>query len=90
MAETAGVRLKLDSVIDLPFERNELDFKMSLSGEWLNSINNFLDVDLPPNGPYELGGRFQLKENGYHLTDLTVRVNESLITGKMRVLSPAK
>jgi uncharacterized protein involved in outer membrane biogenesis len=83
MAEAAGVRLKLDSIIDLPFERNEVDFKMSLSGERLNSINNFLEIDLPPYGPYELGGRFQLKKNGYYLTDLIARVNQSHITGKM-------
>ena len=90
MAETAGVRLKLDSVIDLPFERNELDFKMLLSGERLNSINNFLEVDLPPYGPYELGGRFQLKDNGYYLTDLTVRVNQSHMTGKMSLDTVAR
>jgi hypothetical protein len=41
MAETAGVRLKLDSVIDLPFEQKKLDFKMSLSRERLNNINKF-------------------------------------------------
>jgi hypothetical protein len=63
MAETAGVRLKLDSVIDLPFEQKKLDFKMSLSRERLNNINKFLEVDLPPYGPYELGGRFQLHDN---------------------------
>ena len=83
IAETSGVRLKLDSIIDLPFERSEVDFKMSLSGDRLNSISNFLEVDLPPYGPYELGGRFQLKENGYYLTDLTVRVNQSHMTGNM-------
>jgi uncharacterized protein involved in outer membrane biogenesis len=90
MAETAGLRLKLDSIFDLPFERNEVDFKMSLSGERLNSINNFLEVDLPPFGPYELGGRFQLKENGYSLTDLTVRVNQSHMTGKMSLDTVAR
>jgi uncharacterized protein involved in outer membrane biogenesis len=83
LAETAGIRLKLDSVIDLPFEQKKLDFKMALSGERLSSINNFLEVDLPPYGPYELGGRFQLKENGYYLTDLAVRVNQSQMTGRM-------
>jgi uncharacterized protein involved in outer membrane biogenesis len=83
MAETAGVRLKLDSLIELPFEQKKIDFKMSLSGERLNSINNFLEIDLPPYGPYELGGRFQLKQNGYYLTDLTMRVNQSHMTGKM-------
>jgi uncharacterized protein involved in outer membrane biogenesis len=83
IAETAGVQLKLDSVIDLPFEPNKVDFKMSLSGEQLDSINNFLEVDLPPYGPYEVGGRFKRIKNGYYLTDLAVRVNQSHMTGEM-------
>jgi uncharacterized protein involved in outer membrane biogenesis len=73
----------LSSVVDLPLEQKELDFKMLLSGERLNSINTFLEVDLPPYGPYELGGRFQLKETGYYLSDLNVRVNQSHLTGTM-------
>jgi hypothetical protein len=83
LAEAAGVKLELSSVVDLPIEHQELDFKMLLSGERLNSINSFLEVDLPPYGPYELGGRFQLKKTGYYLSDLNVRVNQSHMTGKM-------
>jgi uncharacterized protein involved in outer membrane biogenesis len=83
LAEAAGVKLELSSVVDLPLEYKELDFKMLLSGERLNSINTFLEVDLPPYGPYELGGRFQLKETGYYLSDLNVRVNQSHLTGTM-------
>jgi len=83
LAEAAGVKLELSSVVDLPLEHKELDFKMLLSGERLNSINTFLEVDLPPYGPYELGGRFQLKETGYYLSDLNVRVNQSHLTGTM-------
>ena len=75
--------MKLDSVFDLPFEPNKVDFKMSLSGERLDSINHFMGINLPPYGPYELGGRFQLKKNGYYLTDLAVRVNQSHMTGEM-------
>jgi uncharacterized protein involved in outer membrane biogenesis len=90
MAETAGVKLKLDSVIDLPFETNKVDFKMSLSGERLDSINNFLEVDLPPYGPYELGGQFKQTKNGYYLTDLAVRVNQSHMTGEMSLDTVAR
>jgi uncharacterized protein involved in outer membrane biogenesis len=90
IAETAGVQLKLDSVFDLPFEPNKVDFKMSLSGERLDSINHFMGVNLPPYGPYELGGRFQLKKNGYYLTDLAVRVNQSHMTGEMSLDTVAR
>ncbi len=83
LAEAAGVKLKMSSRVELPLAQQNLDFKMLLSGERLNSINSFLEVDLPPYGPYELGGRFQLKESGYYLSDLNVRVNQSHMTGKM-------
>lgn len=90
MAETAGVQLKLESFIDLPFEPDKVDFKISLSGDRLDSINNFLEVDLPPYGPYEIGGRFQIKKNGYYLTDLAVRVNQSHMTGEMSLDTVAR
>jgi uncharacterized protein involved in outer membrane biogenesis len=83
LAEAAGVTLKMSSRVELPIEHQELDFKILLSGERLNSINSFLEVDLPPYGPYELGGRFQLKKSGYYLSDLKARVNQSHMTGKM-------
>jgi uncharacterized protein involved in outer membrane biogenesis len=86
LAEAAGVKLELSSLVDLPLGQNELDFKMLLSGERLDSINNFLEIDLPPYGPYELGGRFQLKQDGYYLSDLNARVNQSHMTGKMSPL----
>ena len=83
VSEAAGVKLKLTSRVELPLAQQDLDFKMSLSGKRLNSINSFLEVDLPPYGPYELGGRFQIKRDGYYLSDLKVRVNKSHMTGKM-------
>jgi hypothetical protein len=54
---------------------------MSLSGERLDSVNKFLDMDLPPFGPYALEGRFDQKESGYYLSDLNVRVSNSEMIG---------
>ncbi|MGD8887932.1 MAG: AsmA family protein [Desulfobacterales bacterium] len=90
VAEAAGVELELSSLVDLPLDQNELDFKMLLRGERLNSINSFLGVDLPPYGPYKLGGRFQVKKNGYSLSDLSVNVNQSHMTGKMSLATKVK
>jgi len=82
-AGAAGVKLELSSGVDLPITQKEINFKMLLSGERLDSINTFLGVDLPPYGPYQLGGRFRVNENGYYLSDLNVSVNQSYMTGKM-------
>ena len=83
LAEAAGVKLELSTAVDLPIENRDVEFTMLLSGDRLNSINSFAEVDLPPYGPYELGGRFLLKQTGYYLNDLKVRVNQSRMTGKM-------
>jgi uncharacterized protein involved in outer membrane biogenesis len=83
LAEALGVKLELSSRVTLPLEPQKLNFKMLLSGERLSSINNFLGIDLPPYGPYELGGRFQLGHDGYDLSGLNVRVNQSHMTGNM-------
>ncbi|CAB1075391.1 hypothetical protein JY97_09555 [Alkalispirochaeta odontotermitis] len=89
-AEAAGVKLELSSQVELPLEPQKLAFKMLLAGERLSSINNFLKIDLPPYGPYELGGQFQLKKDGYYLSDLNVRVNQSHMTGNMGFNTVAK
>jgi uncharacterized protein involved in outer membrane biogenesis len=80
----------LSSRVELPLQQQKWDFKMLLSGERLNSINNFLEIDLPPYGPYELGGRFQLKPDGYYLSDIKARVNQSHMTGKMSLNTVAR
>jgi uncharacterized protein involved in outer membrane biogenesis len=90
LAEAAGVKLELSSRVQLPLEPQKLNFKMLLKGERLNSINNFLEIDLPPYGPYELGGRFQLRQDGYYLSDLNVRVNQSHMTGNMGLNTVAR
>ena len=90
LTEAAGVKLKLSTTVDLPIEKQEVEFNMSLSGERLDSINSFAEVDLPPYGPYELGGRFLLKNTGYYLNDLKVRVNQSHMTGKMSLVTQKK
>jgi uncharacterized protein involved in outer membrane biogenesis len=90
LGEAAGVKLEMSASVELPLDPHKVDFKMLLSGERISSINNFLEIDLPPYGPYELGGRFQLKRDGYHLSDLNVRVNQSQLTGKMSFKTAAK
>jgi uncharacterized protein involved in outer membrane biogenesis len=89
-AEAAGVKLEMSAQVELPLDPQNVDFRMLLSGERISSINNFLEIDLPPYGPYELGGRFQVKRDGYHLSDLNVRVNQSQLTGTMSFKTAAK
>jgi len=86
----APLAVLADSKVQLPLEPQKLDFKMVLSGKRLDSINNFLEIDLPPYGPYKLGGRFQIKQDGYYLSDLNARVNQSHMTGNMSLNTVAR
>ena len=90
LGEAAGVKLEMSSQVELPLDPHKIDFRMLLSGERLDSINNFLEIDLPPYGPYQLGGRFQLKRDGYYLSDLNARVKQSQLTGTMSFKTAAK
>ena len=90
LAEAVGVKLEMSAQVELPLDPQKIDFRMLLSGERISSINNFLEIDLPPYGPYELGGRFQVKRDGYYLSDLNVRVNQSQLTGAMSFKTAAK
>jgi hypothetical protein len=90
VAEAAGVKLEMNSRVELPLDPRQMGFNMRLSGERISSINNFLGIDLPPYGPYELGGRFQIKPDGYYLSELNVRVNQSHLTGAMSFNTAAK
>ncbi len=90
LAEAAGVKLEMSARVELPLDPHKIDFRTLLSGERISSINNILEIDLPPYGPYELGGRFQVKRDGYHLSDLNVRVNQSQLTGAMSFNTAAK
>jgi uncharacterized protein involved in outer membrane biogenesis len=80
--EGIGVNIGLRSTVTLPIDRRtDQTLSLSLSGERLDSVNKFLDMDLPPFGPYALEGRFDQKESGYYLSDLNVRVSNSEMIG---------
>jgi uncharacterized protein involved in outer membrane biogenesis len=81
--EAAEARLGLSGNLPLPVSQRALNLEMSLEGERLDSLNELLEIELPALGPYTFGGRFRLRDEGYRLSDLEVRVGESLLTGTL-------
>ena len=47
----------------------------------MNSLDDLLDVSLPPIEPYSMGGRFTMDEKGYRISDFDIRVGQSDLTG---------
>jgi uncharacterized protein involved in outer membrane biogenesis len=84
-ANAAGARLTLTSAVDLPLNERDQAFELACSGENLASLDELLAVSLPPIGPYLLKGQFFLEESGYRLSNFRVAVNQSDLTGEMRL-----
>ncbi len=81
--EAAGTQLELTGAAAVPISRSLLNFKLSVKGENLSSLDELLKVSLPPLGPYSLAGQFSMSENGYRVSDLDVRVRDSDLTGNL-------
>ncbi len=79
----AGAELDFSGGVDLPVESKTFNLAMTLKGEQLDSLNEFLNVDLPPFGPYSLEAQFASTETGFDLSNLAIQVGNSDLAGKM-------
>ena len=80
--QAAGTHLRLTSEVQLPISDKTLNFELSFTGEKLNSLDELLEVSLPPLGPYSLQGRFDMNQKGYRISDSEVRVGQSDLAGE--------
>ena len=80
-AEAAGTQLALKGKVALPIDQLTMRMKLSVHGERLDSLDQLAHVQLPPWGPWELGGRFRIASSGYEVPDLALRVGDSTLNG---------
>jgi hypothetical protein len=80
--QAAGTHLRLTSEVQLPISDKTLNFELSFTGEKLNSLDELLEVSLPPLGPYSLQGQFDMNQKGYRISDFEVRVGQSDLAGE--------
>ncbi len=80
----AGAELDFSGAVDLPVNSKTFKLEMNLKGDNLDSLNEFLNISLPPFGPYSLKAQFAATETGYDLSDLGIKVGSSNLTGNMR------
>ncbi len=81
-AEAAGARLALSGTVALPITQREMQLELSVHGERFDSLNGLARVELPPWGPWELGGRFRVSSSGYEVADLRLQVGQSQLNGR--------
>lgn len=80
--DTAGTRLNLSGKVPVPITGKEGELQLQLGGARFDSLNTLARVQLPPWGPWSLGGRFIASSKGYEVPDLTMIVGDSRLNGR--------
>jgi hypothetical protein len=81
-AQAAGARLDLEGKVTMPIQRQEGELTLRIAGERFNTLDQLARVELPPWGPWAIGGRFVSSERGYEVPDLELRVGDSRLNGR--------
>ncbi|MEM8954066.1 MAG: AsmA-like C-terminal region-containing protein [Verrucomicrobiota bacterium] len=89
-AEIADTKIGLKGDATLPLESTNLDVDLEVSADKLSNLNDLLKTDLPPVGPYTIGGRFRLTDHGYSLSNLAFKTDRSDLTGSLKIDTTAK
>jgi len=88
-AEAAGASLQLDGKVKVPISSAEGELALRISGQRLDSMNRLARTQLPPWGPWSMGGRFVASARGYEVPDLVLSVGESRLEGQGSYVSGA-
>ena len=81
--DTSEAKLRLSAEVAFPLDRRDMNFTLALEGRRLDDLDQLLLVSLPPWGPYGADGHLQVAPDGYHLSDLDLRIGGSDLTGRV-------
>jgi hypothetical protein len=73
----------------VPIAQKQGELELQIAGERFDTLNELARVQLPPWGPWSLGGRFLATGIGYEVPDLQLRIGESRLQGHGRYSSGA-
>jgi len=82
-AELAGTRFHFAGLADTMSGSRSVEFDVAVEGERLDSLGDFLKLDLPPLEDYRVGASFLAEPGHLELTNVEVSVKESAITGNV-------
>jgi uncharacterized protein involved in outer membrane biogenesis len=82
-AVLAGTRFHFAGLADTMSGSRSVEFDVAIEGERLDSLGDFLKLDLPPLEDYRVSASFQAEPGRLELTNVEVSVKESAITGNV-------
>jgi uncharacterized protein involved in outer membrane biogenesis len=80
--DVAKTALKLTGSLSRLTDNPNVHLNLSIQGQRLTDLNQFLDSNLPSWGPWGLNGIFTMDKNHYAIEDLNLKVGESHLQGK--------
>ena len=81
-ARAAQARLRVVGTLARPFRDGVLEFSLGLDGDRLDTLSRLARVSLPPWGPYSLIGRLAVSGKGYDVSNMRLRIGESVLRGQ--------
>lgn len=84
-AEIGGAKLLFTGDINLAEAHRSLALKGSVSGENLNTLNELLQLDLPPMSPYGIEADFLIKKDLAEMKNLVVEIGSSSLRGTAQI-----
>ena len=59
-----------------------VQLKLNVKGQNLSHLNQLISSDLPPWGPWQLNGRFNMSKARYAIDDLSLQIGDSQLEGR--------
>lgn len=81
-AEAAETKVQLSGAIAKPVGKGDIELALAVEGRSFDRLNGLARAALPPWGPYALGGKFRMSNQGYAVEDLEFRVADSRLRGR--------
>jgi uncharacterized protein involved in outer membrane biogenesis len=88
--KVANTQLTLAGSLSRKMDDADVDLRLKISGKSLSDLNQILDVDIPPWGPWSLSGLFKMTDKSYEVSDFDLTVGESILKGKGALLTDLK
>ena len=82
MVAAAHSQLALKGTLNRNLEERDLELKLKVSGDRLDSMNHLLHLSMPPWGPWSAEGIFRLSTNTYKLDGLNLKIGSSSLQGQ--------
>lgn len=83
--EIAKTSFDFSGAIDLAQVTEILTLEAVVAGDRLDSLNDLLNIDLPPLKSYRAGAQLALRKKRAELSDFVIQVGRSKLAGKMNV-----